>query len=410
MEQLRAWVVRAGLAAVPLLAALYVGATQIDGGTLWPWQPNMIDLGVYARVGGLVLTGGDIFDAQGQLPWIYPGFAALLTVPFAVIPFTLAAVAWLALSTAALAAILYRLGIGGWRLSLLTSAAILFVQPVRDTLGFGQLGIFLVAAAVLDSMPGRRIFRRRLLPEGWLVGVATAVKLTPAVVAAYNFFAGRRKAGLVAFGAFVAATLLGFLLLPAASWEYWLKLASGDSGMNSGIVYATNQSVLGMWNRLTGEPSRGGLVLSVLVVVLGVGAAALMHKRGQVAYALCLAGLTSLLASPISWSHHYVWLVPLGVVLWQQADLPGYLRWPGLAYVAWGSLAPFMYLPRGDNIELTYTPWQQVVDNAGIVAGVLLLAGSAATALGPWGRERAAAMAAAPSGPSGPAASANPGR
>ena len=410
MEQLRTWAVRAGLAAVPLLAALYVGATQIDGGTLWPWQPNMIDLGVYARVGGLVLTGGDIFDAQGQLPWIYPGFAALLTVPFAVIPFTLAAVAWLALSTAALAAILYRLGIGGWRLSLLTSAAILFVQPVRDTLGFGQLGIFLVAAAVLDSMPGRRIFRRRLLPEGWLVGVATAVKLTPAVVAAYNFFAGRRKAGLVAFGAFVAATLLGFLLLPAASWEYWLKLASGDSGMNSGIVYATNQSVLGMWNRLTGEPSRGGLVLSVLVVVLGVGAAALMHKRGQVAYALCLAGLTSLLASPISWSHHYVWLVPLGVVLWQQADLPGYLRWPGLAYVAWGSLAPFMYLPRGDNIELTYTPWQQVVDNAGIVAGVLLLAGSAATALGPWGRERAAAMAAAPSGPSGPAASANPGR
>ncbi len=410
MEQLRTWAVRAGLAAVPLLAALYVGATQIDGGTLWPWQPNMIDLGVYARVGGLVLTGGDIFDAQGQLPWIYPGFAALLTVPFAVIPFTLAAVAWLALSTAALAAILYRLGIGGWRLSLLTTAAILFVQPVRDTLGFGQLGIFLVAAAVLDSMPGRRIFRRRLLPEGWLVGVATAVKLTPAVVAAYNFFAGRRKAGLVAFGAFVAATVLGFLLLPAASWEYWLKLASGDSGMNSGIVYATNQSVLGMWNRLTGEPSRGGLVLSVLVVVLGVGAAVLMHKRGQVAYALCLAGLTSLLASPISWSHHYVWLVPLGVVLWQQADLPGYLRWPGLAYVAWGSLAPFMYLPRGDNIELTYTPWQQVVDNVGIVAGVLLLAGSAATALGPWGRERAAAMAAAPSGPSGPAASANPGR
>lgn len=396
MEQLRTWAVRAALAAVPLLAAFYVGATQIDGGSLWPWQPNMIDLGVYARVGGLVLTGGDIFDAQGQLPWIYPGFAALLTVPFAEIPFTLAAALWLALSTAALAAILYRLGISGWRLSLLTTAAILFVQPVRDTLGFGQLGIFLVAAAVLDSMPGPRIFRRRVLPEGWLVGVATAVKLTPAVVAAYNFFAGRRKAGLVAFGAFVAATAIGFVVLPTASLEYWVKLASGDSGMNSGIVYATNQSVMGMWNRLTGEPGRGGLVLSVLVVVLGVWAAVLMHKRGQVAYALCLAGLTSLLASPISWSHHYVWLVPLGVVLWQQTDLPGSLRWPALAYVLWGCLAPFMYLPRGENVELTYTPWQQFVDNVGIVAGVLLLAGSAATALGPWGRARASVPATQP--------------
>ena len=143
-----------------------------------------------------------------------------------------------------------------------------------------------------------------------------------------------------------------------------------------------------MWNRLTGEPGRGGLVLSVVVVVLGVWAAVLMHRRGQVALAICLAGLTSLLASPISWSHHYVWIVPLGLVLWQRRELPGYLRWPGLAYVLWVVVSPFMWLPRGDDVELTYPAWMQFVDNVGIVAGVLLLVGSAATALGPWGRER----------------------
>jgi alpha-1,2-mannosyltransferase len=389
LQRLSSWTVRVALALPPVLAALYIGATQIPGGSLWPWQPNMIDLAVYQRAGQAVLTGGDIFDANGQLPWIYPGFAALLTVPFAVVPPVVAAAAWLLLCTAALAAMLYRLGYRGWVLSLLATVAIVFVQPVRDTLGFGQLGIFLVAAAVLDSMPGPRLFRRRLLPEGWLVGVATAVKLTPAVVAAYNFFAGRRKAGLVAFFSFLAATAIGFVLLPAASLEYWVKLASGDSGLNSGIVYATNQSVLGMWNRLTGEPSRGGLVLSVLVVGLGIWAAVLMHRRGQAAFALCLAGLTSLLGSPISWSHHYVWVVPLGLVLWQQRELPGSLRWPGLAYVAWLVVAPFMWLPRGDNLELAYGPWEQLVDNLGIVAGVLLLAGAAATALGPWGRARA---------------------
>ena len=391
MEQLRRWAAWIGLAAVPLAAALYVAGVQIPGSTLVPWQPNMMDLGVYARVGGTVLNGGDIFDAGGQLPWIYPGFAALLTVPFAVIPFTVAAVVWLALCTAALAAILYRLGISGWRLSLLTTAAILVVQPVRDTLGFGQLGIFLVAAVVLDSMPGRRIFRRRILPEGWLVGVATAVKLTPAVVAVYNFFSGRRKPGLVAFGAFVAATAIGFVLLPSASLEYWRRLASGDSGLNSGIVFASNQSVLGVWNRLTGEPGRVGLVLSAAVLVLGVVAAVLIHRTGQVALAVCLAGLTSLLASPISWSHHYVWVVPLAVVLWQARDLPGYLRWPGLGYAVWVAVAPFMWLPSGDNVELTYAPWQQLVDGVGVVAGVALLAGAVATALGPWGRARVAA-------------------
>ncbi len=377
------------LAVIPFLAAVYVGGTQIPGGTLWPWNPGMIDLDVYRRTGLLVLSGGDFFNAEG-LPWIYPPFAALLTVPFAWVPFGVAALLWLALCVAALAAMLYRLGLTGWPLSLAATAIILGVQPVRETLGFGQLGIFLVAAALLDSMPGPRVFKRRVLPEGWMTGVATAVKLTPAVVAAYNFFAGRRRAGLVAFGSFVAATALGFVLLPQASLYYWGKLAAGDSGMNSGIVYATNQSIMGMWTRLTGESGRGGLLASALVVVLGVLAAVLMHRRGEVTLAICLAGLTSLLASPISWSHHYVWIVPLGIVLWQHAEVPAMLRWFGLAYVAWAAVAPFMWLPRGDNIELTYSAWDQVVDNIGIVAGVLLLVLAVTTALGPWGRARLA--------------------
>jgi alpha-1,2-mannosyltransferase len=119
-----------------------------------------------------------------------------------------------------------------------------------------------------------------------------------------------------------------------------------------------------------------------------------MHRIGEVPLALCLAGLTSLLGSPISWSHHYVWVVPLGVVLWQAHELPGYLRWPGLGYVAWVAVAPFMWLPSGNLVELSYAPWQQAVDSIGVVVGVLLLAGSVATALGPWGRARRAAVGA----------------
>ncbi len=391
----------AGLALLPLLAALYVGGTQIPGGGLWPWHPGMIDLEVYRRTGALVLSGGDFFGAEG-LPWIYPPFAALLTVPFAWVSFEVAAVTWLALSVAALAAVLYRLGFTEWRLSLATTLVVLFVEPVRETLGFGQLAIFLVAAAVLDSMPGPRVFKRRLLPEGWLTGVATAVKLTPAVVAAYNFFAGRRKPGLVAFFSFVAATALGFALLPAASLYYWTKLAMGDTGMNSGIVYATNQSIMGVWTRMLGYTGRGGLLLSALVVVLGIAAAVAVHRRGEIPLAICLAGVTSLLASPISWSHHYVWIVPLGIVLWQARDLPGWYRWFGLGYVAWGVVAPFKWLPRGDDVELSYSWWQQLVDNIGVVAGVGLLVGAVVISWGSWGRDRlAGAVSGAGGGASG---------
>ena len=69
-----------------------------------------------------------------------------------------------------------------------------------------------------------------------------------------------------------------------------------------------------------------------------------------------------------------MWIVPLGVVLWRSRRLPGWYRWFGLAYVAWGAVAPFKWLPRGDDVELSYAPWQQLVVSIGVVAGLALLA------------------------------------
>jgi alpha-1,2-mannosyltransferase len=111
-----------------------------------------------------------------------------------------------------------------------------------------------------------------------------------------------------------------------------------------------------------------------------------MSRRGQPRLALTLVGVTSLLASPISWSHHYVWVVVLAVVLWQERGLPRLYRWLALAYCAWIAAAPFMWLPMGGDVEYRYDSWELAVDDLGIVAGVALLAGSVAIALGRWGR------------------------
>jgi alpha-1,2-mannosyltransferase len=377
------------LLALPvLLAALYAGGTTIPGGNFEPWAPAMIDLDVYRRTGDLVLRGQDFYHVEAWLPWIYPAFAALLSVPFAVMPLAMAQMVWLGLNVACLMAMLYRLGLKGAQLSLAATAIVWLVEPVRETLGFGQLAIFLVTAAVLDSMPGPTVFKRRLLPEGWLVGVATSVKLTPALIAAYNFFAGKRKAGIVSFLTFLACTAIGFVVLWGPSMTYFGMLLSGDSGLNSGIVFKTNQSVLGVWTRLMGEASRGGLVLSVLVALIGLAAAVLMHRAGEVAFALCLAGLTSLLASPISWSHHYVWIVPFGIVLLRNQRLPEYLRITGLFYSIWTAFAPFKLLPGDNNVELTYAPLHMLVDNFGVYLGVAILIASIVAAYSPWGRDR----------------------
>lgn len=370
------WSVRGVLFALlllvpPLAAGLWAGAVTI-GGTIDPWQPAMIDLDVYRRTGSMLLAGQDFYEAEG-LPWIYPPFAALFTVPIAAVPLGVAQVGWILLTVVLLMAMLYRLGLDGWKLSLATTAAVWLAEPVRETLGFGQLGVLLVSAAVLDSMPGRRILPRRITPEGTLVGIATAVKLTPATVAAYQFFAGRRRPGLVAFFTFVGATLLGFLVLPQGSLHYWGGLISGDSGINSGIVFKTNQSVMGAWARLFGELSRGGLVASAIVAVLGIAVAVLVHRAGEEALAICVAGLTSLLASPISWSHHYVWIVPLVVVLLTHTDLAASVRVLGLFYGIWTLHAPFKQLPSGPGVELTYSFGNQFVDNIGIVMGLAFL-------------------------------------
>ncbi|MFT4296469.1 MAG: glycosyltransferase 87 family protein [Micropruina sp.] len=381
------------LALPPLLAALWAGATTIPGGSFEPWAPAMIDLDVYRRTGDLVLHGQDFYNVEAWLPWIYPPFPALLAVPFAAVPVAVAQVAWLALNTACLLAMLYRLGLVGWRLSLAATAIIWLVEPVRETLGFGQVAVFLVTAAVLDSMPGPTVFRRRLLPEGWLTGVATAVKLTPAVVAVYNFFSGKQRAGVVSFLSFLACTAIGFVVLWGPSLTYWGRLLSGDSGLNTGIVFKTNQSVLGVWTRQLGEASRGGLILAALVVLLGVAAAVLMHRAGEVPLALCLAGLTSLLASPISWSHHYVWIVPFGIELLRNRRLPAYITVPGLLYSVWTAFAPFKLLPGDNNVELSYPPLHMLIDNIGVYVGVGILAACVVAAFTPWGRDRRRAQA-----------------
>ncbi|MFV0406098.1 MAG: glycosyltransferase 87 family protein [Propioniciclava sp.] len=371
--------------APPLAAALWAGAITIGGGSFDPWAPAMIDLDVYRRTGSRLLAGENIYVADG-LPWIYPPFAALFTIPLALLPVPVAEVGWIALTVAVLLAMLYRLGLTGWTLSLATTAAVWLAEPVRETLGFGQLGVLLVAAVVLDSMPGPRLFGRRLLPEGVLIGVATAVKLTPALVAAAAFFAGRRRVGWVAFLSFCAATGVGIALMPAGSRHYWGGLITGDSGINAGIVFKTNQSVLGVWARLTGDVSLGGLTLSAGVAIAGIVVAVLVHRAGQQQLAVCLAGMTSLLASPISWSHHYVWIVPLTVVLIRRRELAASLRVFGLFYAIWCLHAPFKQLPGGEGVEFTYSLGNQIIANLGVVLGLLVLGWAGVLA---WGSLRA---------------------
>jgi alpha-1,2-mannosyltransferase len=366
-----------------VLIALYVGATTF-GGTFLPWRPMMVDLEVYRQAGAVLLAGGDFYDLPGPLQFLYPPFAAVLALPLALLPATVVQLGWTAAGALALVAILHRFGLKGWVLSLAGSAVVYLVEPVVQTLTFGQLGIFLVALVVLDLAPGPRVFSRRLLPEGALTAVATAIKLTPAIFVVYLLLVRKFRAFWVAVVTGVVVTLISFAVVPAASYEFWTRLAHGDTGLGHSIIYYTNQSVMADIVRIFGlgqTPAIVGLVLSAAVAVAGLWAATLWHRLGDVRLAVNLCGVAGLLASPVSWLHHFVWVVPLAMSLVERRPigrrrLPTWYLALGWVFVGWIVVAPFTDLPNGADVELQWTWSQHLLASITALVGLVLLAGA----------------------------------
>jgi alpha-1,2-mannosyltransferase len=374
---------------LPVLTGLWVGATEF-GGRLVPWHPDMVDLEVYRQAGRTLLAGGDFYALPGRLQFLYPPLAAVLSVPLALLPTTLVEVAWTVAGVLALLAVLHRVGLNGWVLSLVGTAS-LFVEPVRQTLGFGQLGIFLVALVVLDLVPGPRVLSRRLLPEGFWTALAACIKLTPALFVVYLLLVRRTRAFVVALVSGVALTLAAAVFSPRQSYEFWTRLAHGNTGLGGSIIYFTNQSVLADVVRAFGLGAGVallGLALSAVVAALGVWAAVLWHRRGDVALAVMLGGVATLLASPVSWLHHFVWVVPLAVVL--VLDLlpiggpPRLPRWfsvLGLLFAGWVAVEPFKNLPNSGDVELTWTLGQNLLASVTLLLGVAFLVAAVVVAL-----------------------------
>ena len=91
----------------------------------------------------------------------------------------------------------------GWVLGLVGVAVVLAVEPIRTTLGYGQVNTLLMALVVADLLPDRAGERRRI-PQGTLIGLAAAIKLTPALFVVFAFLVGRRRVAWTAMISFVA--------------------------------------------------------------------------------------------------------------------------------------------------------------------------------------------------------------
>ena len=364
--------------AVALLILPYI----IQYGKLVPWQPSTIDLQVYVYAVKDMLAGRDIFATTTpfwRLYYIYPPIAAILMTPLAIGPYVFWQVVWTGGLVWAQQSVLKRCGAPrGWKLGLLGIAVVLAVEPIRTTLGYGQVNTMLMALIVADLLPDRPGQRRRI-PQGILIGLAAAIKLTPALFVIFMFLIGKRRAAITAIISFAVFTGIGAILLFGESVVFFGGLSGGDTRTASPL-YTGNQSLLGVFFRL-GDSSRTttvlGLAVAGVLAVLGCLVAAYWWANNEKVFAVAIVGITTCLASPLSWTQHYVWILPLGMAV-LSPGVPRWARYIGGLWVVWVCIClPLAVLPYAGGRERQFNFLQQLVANLGPILGVILLVGLA---------------------------------
>ncbi|MCP2257344.1 alpha-1,2-mannosyltransferase [Streptoalloteichus tenebrarius] len=305
-----------------VLTALVASAFAVITVVWWVkgW-PLGIDSAVY-RAGALAVWHdqplyGHLTALPGwapDLPFTYPPVAALLFLPLAALPVPFAWGVMAVLTTVALGVVLRlclaRPANGRWRCAAPVALVLaLGLEPVWRTIGFGQVNMVLMALVLVDvlAMRGAR-------SAGVLTGLAAAIKLTPLLFIVHFGLTRRWADAGRALAAFALLTAAGFVALPDAALRYWTDqiFHAHDAESRSWIG---NQCLSGVALRLLGDGPRATAVLLVAILVCVVVAALLarlLDQRGDRLGAVVVTAFCGLLVSPVSWSHHWVWVVPLG--------------------------------------------------------------------------------------------------
>lgn len=344
--------------------------------------------GVHAYLGGRPLYSATFTDVR--LPFTYPPFgvlalavtalgtvrqaAAVLTLVDALLVIAVSTVcAWAALRPAG-ASRLTAVAVG-----LGSAALAMRLEPVTATVGFGQVNVVLCAAVVLDALVVPSRYR------GVLTGLATAVKLTPAVFLVYYLLTRQRGPAARQLLTALGASLLAVLAAPGSSRRFWTSLVASDRV--GPVWYTSNQSLRGVVARLLGPgpgATLGWVLASAGAGVLAVWAIRRADRAGARVLALGVCGLLGLLVSPISWSHHWVWALPavLGAVCERVAPAVRVVG-SALAVALW--VGPQWRVPYTADRERHWTPWQHLVGDLHVwlALALVLTVGLGVRARGP---------------------------
>jgi alpha-1,2-mannosyltransferase len=297
-------------------AAAAVAIAQSMAALRRPADDRLADLHVYRESVRLLVNGGSLYDfaAPGTgAPFTYPPFAGLVFSPLSLVPEAPLRIAWTIGTLAVVVLVAALVGRRGdvtapWgALAAPLVALVLFLSAaVSSNLRFGQVSVVLVALVLVDAL--------RVVPHryaGIATGVAAAVKLTPLIFIPYWWIAGRRRTAVTAAATFAGCTALAWAVLPGESTRFWLT-AIWHLNRVGHITTGGNQSLNGALLRWElPEAARAALVGSIglAVVALAMWRAVRAHRNDRPLAAVVIVGAAGLVVSPVSWTHHQVWLV-----------------------------------------------------------------------------------------------------
>lgn len=334
-------------------------------------NPTLIDFVVYRAEGSAVLHGHDLYGTlpvPHHLRATYPPFAAMLFTVVTVLPLAamkllvtignIALAAWLCWLACRLVDVPAerRLATVLWLTGL-----VIWAEPVYTTIRYGQIDLIITGLVVWDlTRPAGSRGR------GVGIGLATAVKVTPGLFIVYLALTGRIRAALTAAATWAATVALSAAVLPSATWHYWTDLLF-DTNRVGRIENAANQSWRGLAARIehTRDISPWWTVLVAVTLIGGMACAVFAYRRCGDRWGAMACAMTSLLVAPIAWTHHWVWCVPIAVLLWFRCR-----RWAAVALVFWTDAV--WAVPHAGG-ELRLAGWQIAVSSLYVTFGVFFL-------------------------------------
>lgn len=203
----------------------------------------------------------------------------------------------------------------GWASICVLIFALGSVLRMKDNLWLGQVNIFVLVFICIAIVSSRR---KAFIVSACAIAIATMLKITPIFL--LPFLAPRRKEDLWRY-------ILGFVLTSLAifgitstayGFDQWLNFVGASSAWGYGATVgglfppsvSFNNSFAGLFTKLFGDGSVIAKFLSWAALLVFLGYLYIkQHKNGVDSILLPLL-IVMVIASPMAYRHHYIFLLP----------------------------------------------------------------------------------------------------